>query len=306
MNAQPYPPSYRGPLPSRDRHEFTEPDLLDALRALNLNPRRSGDGWIARCPAHDDRTPSLSCSVRNGRLLLYCHAGCSFVSILGALGLRRGVPVGDGFRGRSWEPDAIRGPRRPLGWDSLAAAAVDPAGQDAQLGLPVGSLARIGAVWSVALGALAAPMYDAPGGAVIGVRLRAPDGRKWAVTGSRNGLFCPHVLTGRGALYLPEGMTDTAALAGVGLDAIGRPSCTGGRDLVRRAVAGTGRPIVVVTDADEPGRRGADALARELASDGASVRVLAPPNGYRDAREWVGSGASARLIEYAAASRARA
>jgi len=302
-----YPPSYRGPLPDRaSRYVVTEADLLDAMRALGLGPRRSGDGWTARCPAHDDRSPSLSCSVRGGRLLLYCHAGCTFVSILSALGLRSGVPRSSPPRtapARQIDPGEPSRPR--IEWHAMSASGYDPSSHEPGLGLPAGSLARIGAVWVAAMGALAAPMYDAPGGTVIGVRLRAPDGRKWAVTGSHNGLFCPRSLTGRGALYLPEGMTDTAALAGLGLDAIGRPSCTGGRGLVRRAVCGMGRPLVVVTDADEPGRRGAETLARELASDGASVRVLAPLNGYRDVREWVRAGATASAIEYAAASRAR-
>ncbi len=40
----------------------------------------------ARCPAHEDRLPSLSISNGNdGRLLLYCHAGCSFREIIQAL-----------------------------------------------------------------------------------------------------------------------------------------------------------------------------------------------------------------------------
>ncbi|WP_375686546.1 toprim domain-containing protein [Bartonella sp. AC331YNZD] len=40
----------------------------------------------ARCPAHDDRLPSLSISNGNdGRLLLYCYAGCSFREIIQAL-----------------------------------------------------------------------------------------------------------------------------------------------------------------------------------------------------------------------------
>lgn len=40
----------------------------------------------AHCPAHDDRLPSLSISNGNdGRLLLYCYAGCSFREIIQAL-----------------------------------------------------------------------------------------------------------------------------------------------------------------------------------------------------------------------------
>ncbi len=40
---------------------------------------------IARCPCHDDRTPSLSIADgQDGNLLLYCHAGCSFRNIVNA------------------------------------------------------------------------------------------------------------------------------------------------------------------------------------------------------------------------------
>lgn len=43
--------------------------------------------WVAQCPAHDDRNPSLSITEVSGKVLLYCYAGCSTASILEALGL---------------------------------------------------------------------------------------------------------------------------------------------------------------------------------------------------------------------------
>jgi hypothetical protein len=48
-----------------------------------------GDGkWAARCPAHEDRGPSLSIGTgTDGRLLLHCFAGCEPEKILAALGL---------------------------------------------------------------------------------------------------------------------------------------------------------------------------------------------------------------------------
>lgn len=49
---------------------------------------KTADGWRARCPAHDDRQPSLSISEgADGRVLLHCHAGCSTESICQSLGL---------------------------------------------------------------------------------------------------------------------------------------------------------------------------------------------------------------------------
>ena len=50
--------------------------------------RRGPDRWLARCPAHRDRTPSLS--IREGYdgcALLYCFAGCSTYNVLDAIGL---------------------------------------------------------------------------------------------------------------------------------------------------------------------------------------------------------------------------
>ncbi len=54
--------------------------IADAL-AKALHGRKCGSGWIARCPAHDDRHPSLSISERDGKLLVHCHAGCSQESV---------------------------------------------------------------------------------------------------------------------------------------------------------------------------------------------------------------------------------
>ncbi len=56
--------------------------------ARALGGRRAGQGWTARCPAHDDTTPSLSVADRNGRVLAHCHAGCSQERVLAALEAR--------------------------------------------------------------------------------------------------------------------------------------------------------------------------------------------------------------------------
>lgn len=50
--------------------------------------RRNGTDWTARCPAHDDSSPSLSVSEGgDGRALVHCFAGCSVGDITAALGL---------------------------------------------------------------------------------------------------------------------------------------------------------------------------------------------------------------------------
>lgn len=59
-----------------------------------LRGKWSGRSGTACCPAHDDRNPSLSLADgAEGRLLLTCHAGCSFSDIIAAL---RGLGLLDG------------------------------------------------------------------------------------------------------------------------------------------------------------------------------------------------------------------
>jgi len=41
--------------------------------------------FIARCPAHDDRNPSLSVTDVGGKILVKCFAGCSQESVIVAL-----------------------------------------------------------------------------------------------------------------------------------------------------------------------------------------------------------------------------
>lgn len=51
--------------------------------------KRTGSGWIARCPVHDDHNPSLSLTLKDdGTVLAHCHAGCDQAAVAEALGLR--------------------------------------------------------------------------------------------------------------------------------------------------------------------------------------------------------------------------
>jgi DNA primase len=58
--------------------------LLDRLDSVI---ERGGAAWYARCPAHSDRSPSLSIKDAGDRVLIYCHAGCAADDVLAAVGL---------------------------------------------------------------------------------------------------------------------------------------------------------------------------------------------------------------------------
>ena len=153
----------------------------------------------------------------------------------------------------------------------------------ASLGLSVTSLCQLSVGWSAEHQAWSFPMTNA-GGDVLGIRLRRPNGFKFAVTGGREGLFLPSTAgDGVSHLYVCEGPTDAAALLDIGFgNVVGRPSCTGGiRLLVELVRARRPAEIVIVADGDEPGRRGADNLASVLVAYAPAVRVVAPPRASR-------------------------
>lgn len=53
-----------------------------------FNPvRRNGRGFIARCPAHEDASPSLTINYGTEGLLVTCWAGCPFRDIAAAIGV---------------------------------------------------------------------------------------------------------------------------------------------------------------------------------------------------------------------------
>jgi hypothetical protein len=165
------------------------------------------------------------------------------------------------------------------------------------LGLTVASLTRVGIGWSAKHRAWTFPMVDVDGH-VLGIRLRCPNGKKISVKGGRDGLFIPVVLDLGGRLLVCEGPTDAASLLDLGFSAVGRPSCLGGVKLLLELVQRV-KPadVVVVSDGDAPGQRGAEGLAAVLVAYCPALRVITPPAGIKDAREWKRNGATAADVQ---------
>lgn len=69
---------------------ITAEDFLARAREMGLDPKPSGDGYACRCPAHDDRHPSLTFAAgEKTELVVKCHRGenpCSFKDIMAAMG----------------------------------------------------------------------------------------------------------------------------------------------------------------------------------------------------------------------------
>ena len=155
-----------------------------------------------------------------------------------------------------------------------------------QLGVAADALRALGAAWAPAHDAWAFPMRNAAG-AVVGIRLRADGGRKWAVRGGHEGLFIPDGPAGRLAAIC-EGPTDTAAALTLGIHAIGRPSCAGAvLETAAFVRAQRFARVVLVADRDRPGREGAARLAQAMP---VPYALVVPPA--KDLRAWVARGAT--------------
>jgi hypothetical protein len=219
------------------------------------------------------------------------------------------------LREHSWRPPRPRVRSVPLSRGqvrhdlaSLAASyrdCIDSAQLDAlarSLGLSVDSLTALGIGWSADHSAWSFPMKDAAG-AVLGVRLRRPDGGKFAVRDGREGLFLAAADPAEPRLLVCEGPTDAAALLDLGFaSVVGRPSCTGGARLVTELCQRRGpAEVVIVADGDQPGRRGADNLASVLLAYVPVVRVVVPQR-HKDVREFVRAGGTRRQLEQAIAA----
>lgn len=165
------------------------------------------------------------------------------------------------------------------------------------LGVSVESLRRLNASWSVKHEAWAFPMRDQHN-SIIGIRLRNESGAKWAIKGSRQGLFIPQPVIDeqKQTLLICEGPTEAGALLDEGFDVIGRPSCMGcDREIAAIVRARHARPIIAANfdepkkrpDGTEffPGQDGAEALAKVISTP---TKIIYPPR-HKDYRAWKNS-----------------
>lgn len=161
------------------------------------------------------------------------------------------------------------------------------------LGVDTECLRAIGCAWST-FNAWAFPMREANGN-VIGIRLRNNEGAKWAVKGSKAGLFIPdqYSFISDRVAYLVEGPTDLAAAMTIGLRAFGRSACLGQEQMILNYIAREKIDrLVIVTDNDEPGLRGAEKLQSMLSILSC---VWIPPT--KDIREFVNLGGDYQTMQ---------
>ncbi|MBT8212804.1 MAG: AAA family ATPase, partial [Acidimicrobiia bacterium] len=255
-----------------------------------------GDSWMALCPAHNDGDRSLAVKGGDtGNALIHCHAGCEHSSVREALGLTpadlRGeanVEVATRTRIASvstasrWGAEAARF-RAQLTDEKLNLLATE-------LGVTPLSLRCLGVGWIDGVGWTFPEWGCTEGiedGDIIGIGVRRLDGSKTCRRDSSRGLIVPGIKDAADLVLVVEGPSDVAACLSMGLTAIGRPSASGGRKHLARALVGA--EVIVIGENDGgPGEKGARSVAKHLglAWDKVVPWTL-PPKGFKDVRDWL-------------------
>ena len=231
--------------------------------------KRAGKGWVARCPAHDDKNPSLSISAgAGGRVLLHCHAGCETTTICDALGLTSADLFPDDLSTDRPSREQIR--EKVRSWPDLprATRAHTPRGS---------ALTR---TWRYPGGKYAVSRYDSPSGKSFRPFHRVSDG--WKIGDPEEGhLPLYHAQAGlraQGTIFVVEGEKCVEAAQSIGLCAV--TSAHGAQSPGRsdwEMLAG--RDVAILPDNDDAGREYAERVAVYLSalSPPSRVKILALP-----------------------------
>ena len=277
-------------------------------------PRDHGDGYMACCPAHDDKNPSLSLSTgQNGRTVWKCFAGCSQEAVQDAMHRMGLWPYpSSGGAVRSGSPSAALAPVS----SSVRREHVTSYHYTDEHGVPVlrvdrgidhfadGKARKTFRQWCYA--------KDVPDPSPLPKGFRR-DG-DW-ITGAgvlkdmRRVLYnLPSILAEPGRrVFVTEGEKDADTLTKLGLLATTKPegvikSATGpDAERWRPVFTDTlvGRHVAILPDNDDPGRRHAKILASWLHPVCASVRIVdlsgLPPSG--DISDWHEAGGTREQLE---------
>jgi putative DNA primase/helicase len=274
--------------------------------ARALGGRKVGCGWMARCPAHDDREPSLSIrDADGGKVLVRCHAGCDQRQVIAALRSRR-VWDENGHRYRRFsrfvpriaaneQPDCDQGKRSEAAlaiWHSAKPAGgtlVETYLASRGLHTPPPPTLRFhsglkhpsGGIWP-AMVALVTRGTDGKPVAIHRTFL-ARDGGGKAPVDPQKMMFGPccggaaRLGLPRAVLMVGEGIeTCLAAMQAAGQTAWAALSTSGLRalDLPQDV-----RDVIVLADGDDPGEAAARDCAQRWKREGRRVRIARPPPG---------------------------
>ena len=274
-----------------------DPGVL--LNRLERVKRVGPSSWMARCPAHDDRNPSLSISLKEGKILIHCFAGCAPEAVLGAVGLTwRDLREPDPWRPWPSRPkpkppeSEAPTPEKRERWERLW--------EGAKPGHPL--LSRYLRARGLSLEPpptlriaflkgepVMVARVEGPGGLLgLHLTLLLPDGRgrkgKKLARGSRpkGGAIRLYPLEVGQPLALAEGIETALAVR----EATGWPvwALVAAPFMKEVVLPGEAKEVVVCADHDRAGLKAAHALARRLLREGRRVRMAVPPE---EGEDWL-------------------
>ena len=215
---------------------------IDEFLSLLENVKPQGAGYIACCPAHDDRNPSLSIKEEVGKILAHCHAGCSIEKICDALN----IEVCDLFEDSEKDNDRrlvatynYTDENGNLVWQKLR---YEPKGFTVRRPTDDGG-------WEYNLKGIAPMLYNLPG------------------------------VVQSDTVYLVEGEKDVDNLKELGLVATTAPFGAGKWDDSFHKYF-TGKTVYIIPDNDKAGREHAEKIRRQLTGVASTVKVLDLCMGY--------------------------
>jgi len=271
--------------------------------AKALDGRKAGSGWSARCPAHNDRTPSLSLrDSGDGKVLVRCHAGCEQERVIAAL-RGRGLWGEGRSRAGTWtqgrkpvyrEPDndAKRTERALAIWQLSKRSPETPVAAylaSRGLHLPPSDALRFhphlkhpsGDSWPAMIALVTRGSDDVP--LAIHRTFLARNGAGKAPVDPQRMMFGPcrggavRLSEPGDVLMIGEGIeTCLAAMQATGHPAWAALSTSGLRALnLPKSV----RDVIVLADGDDPGEAAARDCALRWKREGRRVRIARPPKG---------------------------
>lgn len=253
-------------------------DKLDTtLQAIlfKLQAKKVGNNWQAKCPGHDDKSPSLSISRGDdGRILLFCHTGCSFETIVNSLGYE----TTDLFPSKTVEPKYeidqtydYRDEQGTLLFQAVRKKLVNP--------------------------------LECPDAKSKSFTQRVPNGNGWnySLKDVRRVLYRLPELIAAGVnatVFIAEGEKDVERLRALGLVATCNPMGAGKwRQEFSKQFEGQAE-VVILADNDKPGMEHASFVASTLKGLAKSVRVLMLPGlpEHGDVSDWLDAGGDVEAL----------
>lgn len=230
-------------------------DILNKLQGVK---KLSDNSWMAQCPSHDDKKPSLHVTQVEDKILLKCQAGCQTETVVKAMGLE----MADLFTDKKLPPPAeeVKSPKIVKTYDYQDEARIT--------------------LYQVV-------RYEPKG---FSQRHKNSNGN-WVynLEGIRRVLYhLPEILDETGTIYLVEGEKDADKLWEYGQVATTSP---GGASNWKPEYANflTGKRVVIIPDKDEAGYSYARSVIKSLQNKAKEVKCIILPEG-KDFSDWIEAG----------------